>query len=233
MKKIGLFLFLAAAALGFASCNESKVDGPELQSFVVVHVLGSPSDYYFETDAGKKIYPGDKSRVSAYLPVEGQRAVIYFSMLDTPVEGYDHNAVIYAIGKIAAASAESIDTKEELDQVKNDPTIGVAGQLVGRWINLIVRYGATSIEPEAHKFRLIVNNVDEPSHVKEGYLNLELRHDAGTDRASTYYDRYVSFNTDMISGLLAGKEGIVISFNDGNQVQHIEVKRTEIEKQLF
>ena len=117
--------------------------------------------------------------------------------------------------------------------MKNDPTIGVAGQLVGRWINLIVRYGATSIEPEAHKFRLIVNNVDEPSHVKEGYLNLELRHDAGTDRASTYYDRYVSFNTDMISGLLAGKEGIVISFNDGNQMQHIEVKRTEIEKQLF
>ena len=229
MKRIGLFFLTLAAAAGLTSCNDTKYDGPTVSSCVTVHTTLF-GDYYFVTDANKTIYPGDKTRVSTYEPVDGERAVIYFSLLDTPAEGYDYNAAIYAVGRITSASVEVIDTKEELAELGDDPTVAATGQLVGDWINLIVRYGATSTDPEKHKFHLVVNHAEE-SEDKVGYLNLELYHDADTDVATVYYDRYLSFNTDAIRDLLADKKGVVITFHDGFQEQQVEIERTAIDAQ--
>lgn len=231
MKKFGLFLFAAFAALGLASCNDNQgYDGPSLQSFVTVHRnwLG---DYWFETDAHRTIYPGDRSRIETYKAEEGARALIYFSLLDTPAEGYDYNATVYAVASVASAQVEAIETKEELDALKDDPIVGASGQFVGDWINFIVRYVSTSNGQKGHKFRLVADQVSEPAQVKEGYLYLELRHDAGDDKSGGYYDSALSFNVSDIAGLLEGKEGVVIRFNDGLQEQKMEIKHVSAESQ--
>ncbi|MDE6445410.1 MAG: NigD-like protein [Alistipes sp.] len=229
MKRIGLFFLTLAAAAGLASCNDSKYDGPTTSSVVTVRTL--PGDYYFVMDNNRTIYPGDKTRVSTYVPEDGERAVIYLSLLETPAEGYDFNAAIYAVGRITSASVEVIGTKEELEELKDDPTVVLKGQLVGDWINLIVRYAATSTDPEKHKFRLVVNQTEESSDVRDDYLKLELYHDADGEVAGIYYDRYLSFNTNAIRDLLADKEGVVITFHDGMQDQKVEIERTAINAQ--
>lgn len=220
MKKFGLFLFAAFAALGLASCNDTKSEGPDYQFFVTAHT--GAGGYYFEMDNGKTVWPGDK-RVNIS-PAEGQRALILISLLDVPVTGYDYNAVLYGYGPVDAAPVEVVATAEELAQLKNDPTVGAVGQFSGDWINLIVRYTTASSDQSSHKFRLIVNRT-EPDESDDGYLTLELRHDAGSDRTGYYNDRALSFKTDGISGLLEGKEGVVIRYNDGIQEQTIRLKR--------
>ena len=228
MKKFGLLLLAAFAAAGLASCNSSKSEGPTVQSFVTVH-KGFGSDYWFETDAGRTVWPGDKSRIGSYEAVEGARALIYYSLLDMPAEGYTYNAALYGIVSVTSALAEVVDTQEKLDAMKEDPIVGAGGQLVGGWINFIVRYVASSGDASVHKFHLIVNETAEPVRTKEGYLNLELRHDAGSEHIGTYYDRALSFNTASIAELLEGKEGIIVSYYDGAQEQWLEIKRMDIE----
>lgn len=228
MKKLGLLLLTAFAAAGLASCNSSSSEGPIVQSFVTVHA-GFGSDYWFETDAGRTIWPGDKSNIGSYQAVEGARALIYFSLLDMPVEGYTYNAKLYGIVSVTSGLVEVVDTQEKLDAMNEDPIVGADGLLVGSWINFVVRYVASSGDASAHKFHLIVNETAEPSRTKEGYLNLELRHDAGNEHIGTYYDRALSFNTAPIAELLEGKEGIIVSYYDGTQEQRLEIKRTDIE----
>ena len=228
MKKLGLFLLTAFAAVGLASCNSSSSDGPTVQSFVTVH-KGFGSDYSFETDAGRTIWPGDKSNIGSYEAVEGARALIYYSLLDMPAEGYNLNVKLYGIVSVTSAPVEVVDTQEKLDAMKKDLIVGAGGQLVGGWINFIVRYVASSENVAKHKFHLIVNETAEPVRTKEGYLNLELRHDAGSEYSGLYYDCALSFNTASIAELLEGKEGIIVSYYDGTQEQWLEIKRTDIE----
>ena len=55
----------------------------------------------------------------------------------------------------------------------------------------------------------------DPDNKKEGYLNLELRHDAGTDTSGVYSydDRYVSFKLDQFKEDLEGMNGIILRMN--------------------
>ena len=50
------------------------------------------NEYYFALDEGSTMYPGDTTAIAGYDVVDGQRAFIYFQMLDEEVQGYDYNA---------------------------------------------------------------------------------------------------------------------------------------------
>ena len=55
----------------------------------------------------------------------------------------------------------------------------------------------------------------DPDNKKEGYLNLELHHDAGTDTSGgySYDDRYVSFKLDQFKEDLEGMSGVILRMN--------------------
>ncbi|MDE6507615.1 MAG: NigD-like protein [Alistipes sp.] len=227
MKKIGLLLLAAVAATGFVSCNTTKVDQPSNMSFVTVHTswLG---DYYFETDTEKRVYPGDKSRVQGYEPKEGQRALITFNVLDTPMPGYDYNVAVYGIGNIPSSVARVVTDEAELETLKDDAAEFRGGRLLGHWATMIVRYEASDLSK--HKFSLIVNQA-EPSQTNEGYLDVELRHDNGGDTPGMLYDTYVSFDMQEIEELLAGQKGITLRFNNGAAPDYAKLDRLTEETQ--
>lgn len=223
MKKIGLLLLAAAAGLGFVSCADSKADQPSRMSFVTVH-MWSLDDYYFETDTEKRIWPSDKSRVPGYTAKEGQRALIAFNILDTPVPNFDYNIALYDIANIYTSLAQVVTEAEELEKIKDEAVDFRGGRLQGHWSTMVVRFMANDLSK--HRFSLIVNEVNPADDSDENYLDVELRHDSNGDTAlGTLYETYVSFDMIDLDGLLAGKEGIRLRFDNGYGAEWVKIKR--------
>ncbi|MDE6374301.1 MAG: NigD-like protein [Alistipes sp.] len=227
MKKIGLF-FALAVACGSVSCTDTTVDQPRQASFVTVHQTASVNGYYFETDAYKTIFPGDVSRIGAYTPTEGQRAIITYNLLEGDIPGYDYNAAIYGIGHIYTSSVRVVSDADELAAFADDPAQFKEGRLLGEWITMIVRCSAFDLSK--HKFHMIVNDVVVPENADEEYLSVELRHDDGDDaQGGQLYEIYVSFNTDAVAERLEGLKGIMIRYYDGSVVQYSKIERMALE----
>lgn len=223
MKRIASFFLMLAFAAAAVSCTDTRVDQASLSSFVTVHLAPSVEGYYFETDNGKTIFPGDTSRIGAYQATEGQRAIIAFNLLDN-MPGYDYNAAIYGIGHIYSSPARVVSTEEELEAVADDPVQYLDGRLLGEWVTMTVRYAA--FDCSKHKFYLIVNDVVASKETDEEYLDVELRHDDSDDpQGGQLYDTFVSFYMEPIAGCLAGMKGIRIRYYDGSVVRYAKIDR--------
>lgn len=219
-------IFLVLAALGatlFSSCMDSDSGPIQQRSFVTVHQRSIADDYYFETDTRKTIYPSDKSRIAGYEAKEGQRALIAFGLLDETIAHYDYNALMYGIVDIYTGQAGSISSKEELDEIPDDP-IKVTGTLLcGDWMTLEVAYAATN--SKKHQFHLFINDAD-PKNTERDYLDMELRHDKAGDSNNIYYGDYISFNLQAIRSRLQDKKGVMLRYkDDNNQVETIRIER--------
>ena len=224
MKKSIFFLLAACCALGFFSCNEPDDRVSLFNAFVTVHQRAIAGDYYFETDTHKTIYPSDKSYLVDYVPREGQRAFITFGLHDEKIENYDYNAVIYGLIDIYASEASIIASKEELDELPDDPIMvdSKYSWLEGDWMTLRV-YPIADIKK--HTFHLFINDAN-PTDAELDYVNMELRHDRGSDTEDTYYGDYISFNLQAIRSRLESKRGIKLRFkNDGGQSESILFER--------
>ena len=222
MKKSIFFLLAACCALGFFSCNKTDNQPAMWQGLVTVHQRAIANDYYFETDARKTIYPSDKSRIADYVPQEGQRAFIFFSLLDEKIENYDYNAVMYSIVDIYTSEASIIADKEELDELPDDPIMVNRGWMEGDWLTLIV-YPITDYKQ--HTFHLFIDDAN-PKNTEHDFVDMELRHDRGSDTKDTYYGDYISFNLQAIRSRFEGKKGITLWFkNEVGQRESIQLKR--------
>ena len=228
MKRIALFFLTLAFAAAAVSCNDTDVDQAHHTSFVTVHQTLSVEGYYFETDNGKTIFPGDTSRIGAYRATEGQRAIIAFNLLDN-MPGYDYNAAIYGIGHIYSSAARIVSTEEALSAVADDPMQYLDGRLLGQWVTMTVRYAA--FDYSKHKFYLIVNDTVVDREAEEGYLDVELRHDDGDDPlGGQLYDTYVSFDMEPIAGRLDGMKGIRVRYYDGTVARYAKIDRMVLDE---
>lgn len=214
MKKFG-FLLLAALLAAFApACNDTKGDYPGYTLITTIHKLDN-NGFYFQRDNGQTLYPGDLTRVPGFVPDENvsRRAIIWFNLLEEPAAGYDYNIALYGLDYIYAGTSQVVNTQEELDQLGNDPTSFMTDYLAysnftPEWLTLYVGYPVTN--NSKHTFTLAVNNVEAPEETYEGYLDVELRHNAGGDLYGITYWSYISLDVTPLAQLLDGKKGITL-----------------------
>lgn len=213
MKKFGLFLCATLALLLQTSCQK-EFDGPDKACVVTVRTMSVGSDYYFEADTGRTIYPSDKSRIGTYEAKEGQRAVITFKTL-APISGYDINAQLYTIGDLFTGDARIVSDPEELAALSDDPVqLRTAGSYItSKYLTLYVVYPV--LDNSKHRFELIVDNTKTAAKDPD-YLDVELRHDAGGEVGNTYRETYISFNIEALSERLAGMEGIALRVKESD-----------------
>ena len=236
MKRIAFFFLTLAFASAAVSCNDTDVDQAHHTSFVTVHQTLSVEGYYFETDNGKTIFPGDTSRIGAYQATEGQRALIAFNLLDN-MPGYDYNAAIYGIGHISSADVCVVTDEAELIAMKNDPIIEIDGRLLGDWITVVIRHQANTTDALKHEFAMFLNEVvpstDEekedsyeiPTTEDPEVLTLQLRHKNLEETVQGYfYDRYYSFNVEEIVNRFEGKKKIEVCYYDGTEWKTVELR---------
>ncbi|WP_418982885.1 hypothetical protein [Alistipes sp.] len=217
MKKTGLLLLAAAAFL--ASCNDTDGDYAAYSYFVTVKT-STEAPYYFQLDDNKTLYPGDTSRIGAYKPEDGQRAILYFNLLPDNVPGYDYNIAAYYIRDIYTSEAR-IMTQDELDALADDAVSLIDAQLSGKYLTLRVAYPVS--DNSKHKFRLVRVQTPQQTPTHEGYLDVELRHDADGDTGSDDY-YYISFSLDELKEPMQGMKGLTLRVKTQlNGVKYVQI----------
>lgn len=221
MRKI-LFSLLALTTFALSSCNDEE-GNQAYQKFVTVRALDT-TDYYFEMDNKKTIYPANKSDL-IYTPKDGQRAIMLFSLEKTEALGYDYHAHIYTIYNIYTSSVEEMPVSD-IAQQPNYPLEISDAVLVGDWLTIRVAHPATTETINNHTYKIVYdeNNFEANSN----YINLNLLHDAKGDSQETsslYND--ISFNTLAIDQFLTSKKGVKIAYQSlsTNKADTIKIDR--------
>lgn len=217
MKKTLLSLLFLVA---FCSCQDNDGDYAEYMDFVTVETDATAAGYHFRMDDGRSLYPGDRTRIGAYDAVQGQRALLYFNLLDERVEGFDYNAAIYAIRDIYTGAVRMV-SDEELAELPDAPTSLLEYRLRNDYLTLRIAYPV--VDNSKHNFLLVRCESTVP--VSPDYLDVELRHDASTDQPGENDSFYISFPVTALREQMQGKKGLMLRV----QTQANGIKRIPID----
>lgn len=210
----------------FASCD--KTDGNYANLFTICTVKqNTANDYYFILDDNTTLYPSDKSLISYYDAKDGQRVITRFRFSSVKTEGYTYSAKIYTIDNIYQNDATIVSAQEELDKLKDDK-IDYYGYILSslNYLNLGIGFAANDVSK--HSFDLIRNDLSQidPQYIKDGYLNLELRHNNDNDSSGSIHQTYISFKMDALKSDLSGKIGIILRVNSltQNKIKYYQIE---------
>jgi len=222
MKKFSLILLATVAALPFLhSCNDSDVEGADSMTLVtILNPGGIASGYYFQTDDGQTLFPSQFAvATGGYNPDDGQRAFIYYSLLEEKNPLYDRNIKLYGLTEILTKEVESIDPSNE-EEFGNDPIILVKlnndtydSLISGGYFTCT--FSIQGVGSEQHKISLVRSDTADDTE-PSGYTTLELRHKAdamGSD-SPTAKSSMASFKLNAYDPALTGKKGLKIVYKD-------------------
>lgn len=169
-------------------------------------------EYYFALDEGTKMFPGDTTQIHNYTLTEGQRAFVYFNLLDEKVDGYDYNARINHIENILTKDIYFMPA-EKADSIGDDCINLNNMWITDNYLNIQYQLYHSDDPCKKHMLNLVVNEASDGKNDKEGYVTLEFRQNAFGDNYGTPAPGIVSFKLDKIANLLEGKKGLNIRVN--------------------
>jgi hypothetical protein len=214
------------------ACNSTSSGDVDIDAMLVTIVNPSESyySYYFCDDDGVTYYPTEFSEgFETYAPTDGQRAIIYYSELETQRPGYNHNIKLHGLREL----------------LTKDITIGVEGTDYGDHAIVPVQYSNNtgydcSIRggyftlsfyvlvqgSEEHEINLVTPTesraTDDPQ-----YLQLELRHKVSAHLVdATTVSSMASFRLGGYDPTESGLRGIQLYYIDfmGN-TQQIKIEK--------
>jgi hypothetical protein len=207
-------------ACSLLSCSSFlNDDDPPTTSLAIATVkVVEGNDYYFGLDDGDTMYPVDKSSIPGYKVKDGQRALVYFSLTDQEVEGYDYTIRVLGIEDVLTKDVILL-TEEVADSIGDDKINAVSIRLSKEYLTIQFRLLGTGNPNKPHMLNLVQNLTTpeeaEADNVKDSddgeYLNLEFRHNAFDDAPMQLSENYVSFKLN--NALIDGKKGIKIRVN--------------------
>lgn len=205
MKKLKLLLLCALLAVPFLQSCNSKADQPSMYAVVTIKTYGLT--YFGLVDNGEKIWIGDNSLVPNYPAKDGQRALIYFTPLETKMEGYTYNAKVYAIVNIETKPVLLL-TDPQYDTLGMDGIDMADASIGGGYLNLDVL--VRSDDFTKHDINLVDNQV-LPMEEQEGYISLELRHNSKGFNGGQLRKGMICFRLDMYDPTyIEGLKGLYI-----------------------
>ena len=233
MKKLrttlAAFLLLLIAMPVLQSCL-NHWDDDERSSLTIgtVRIIDG-KDYYFALDEGTRMFPGDTAQVNNYTLVEGQRAFVYFNLLDEKVDGYDYNAKINHVENILTKDIYFMPA-EKADSIGDDRINITNMWITGNYLNIQYQLYHSNSNDKKHMLNLIVNETSDCKNDKEGYITLECRQNAYDDEPLMPGQGLVSFKLDKIAVRISGKTGLNIrvkSLYDGERYMTVDFKKDE------
>lgn len=104
------------------SCNDSDVEGADSMALVtILNPGGLSGTFYFKADNGQTLYPSQFAvPTGGYNPEDGQRAFIYYSLLEEKSQQYDYNIKLYGISEILTKDVEEMNESNE-DEFGDEP----------------------------------------------------------------------------------------------------------------
>ena len=213
MKKLrttlAAFVLLLIAMPVLQSCLDDWNDDERSSLTIGTVRIIDGKDYYFALDEGTRMFPGDTAQVNNYTLVEGQRAFVYFNLLDEKVDGYDYNAKINHVENILTKDIYFMPA-EKADSIGDDRINITNMWITGNYLNIQYQLYHSNSNDKKHMLNLIVNETSDGKNDKEGYVTLEFRQNAYDDEPLMPGQGLVSFKLDKIEEQIEGKKGLNI-----------------------
>lgn len=233
MKKLrttlAAFLLLFIAMPTLQSCLDDWDDSNRSSLTIGTVRIVDGKDYYFALDEGTKMFPGDTAQINNYTLIEGQRAFVYFNLLDEKVNGYDYNAKINHVENILTKDIYFMPA-EKADSIGDDRINITNMWITDNYLNIQHQLYHSGDDEKKHMLNLIVNESSDGKNDKEGYITLEFRQNAYDDDPLRPGQGLVSFKLDKIADQIVGKTGLNIrvkSLYDGERYITIDFKKDE------
>ena len=111
MRKLTTFLMMALMAVPFLQSCSYEYEQADQAALVTVKKSLNTAGFYGILDNGDKLYPG-AMRVSYTPSNDLQRAIVYFSELAEPREGYTYNADVFNVAEVTTKNIVPVHTAE-------------------------------------------------------------------------------------------------------------------------
>ncbi len=176
-------------AIGFQSCDDN--DGYSLGDFWVdiatVETDDNSSAYWFILDDGTTLWPAASD--IQYLPKQGQRIILNYSILSNQKNEFDHYIKINYIWDILTKKTIVL-TATNADSIGNDP-VKINDMWIGNhYLNVDFLFNYGGIRP--HAINLVENSlIPDP---QDGKIHLEFRHNAYGSTNNRLYNGLVCFD---------------------------------------
>ncbi len=231
MKQNLLFATLLSA-LTFVSCNESvepQEPGtyPDKASYASISVIESKEVeneelYYFTLDNGDKMFLVDNPKEIDLESANHERIVICYAVIeDYSAEGSeslegasyecDYGVRLFETVEVFLSESVTVETEDESDEFADHALAYLYDSFIysNGYINILAGIKADKLSDV--KFYLVENLSEEADKTEDGYLNLELRYDRGTDESiGSTYEQYVSLSLEQFQEQLEGMEGVLL-----------------------
>ena len=182
MKTLVKHLFLVfTLVFGTALSQSCSNDGGySLDKFAVgiATVVNQPgSDWYLRLDSGEKLWIA--AGIPNYKPLDGQRAIIDFTLLSDETNGFDHMIRLNRIWEMRTKTIElALDEETLLEFGEDRCPIVASGFPNGIWISENKEYLNLVVAVYSQKYAVsLVDNMLDDSY-EDGYKHLELRYNA-------------------------------------------------------
>ncbi len=244
------------SALLFTSCeldNNASAPGtyPDSAAYVTVEITenlaGDEEEdvYIFETDNGITLFLADDAMSYNYDFTDGERLIIYFALIEKYDEGSeaegaaydcDYGLRLFRLYGVHLSESVTVESEEQSEAIA-DHAISYIYDSIGYsydYINMVAGIRADDLDDV--RFYLVENLAEESGKDEEGYLNLELRYDRGTDEAiGSTYDQYISLNIEQFADQLEDMEGILlraVTLNSGTIYIKIDIDKEQEEEKV-
>lgn len=210
-KWMGLFICLIIPFL--QSCLNDSESWPEGTNLAIATVrikeTTEQHNFYFLLDNNKTINPVTLKHKD-YKAIEGQRAFVYFGMIDNKSvisdENYDYNANIFYIENILTKDIISLSEVDK-DSIGNDLLDITKVWIAQGYLNVECRYYSLNSDNK-HLLNMVYHEVDD-----EGYICLEFKHNAFHDYGTYARNGLISFKLDNVMNEMTSAKGIKIYTN--------------------
>ena len=183
---------------------------------------GLSGTFYFKADNGQTLYPSQFAvPTGGYDPEDGQRAFIYYSLLEEKSQQYDYNIKLYGISEILTKDVEEMNESNEAE-FGDEPIelVKLSGEdkfdcLDQRRILHLLLPDQGHRKRKKHKISLVRSDSADDTEDPD-YTLLELRHkpdDMGSD-TPVARSSMASFKLNSYDPAVTQKKGLKIRYKD-------------------
>lgn len=219
--KLSILALTLLALTSTISCNKNTTTDDLKYSYVTTIIQGEPSvPFYFITDNGVLMFPTNAQEVikASFTPVEGQRAIVYFTEAETGPAVSSSKQYIYGyIMQIDELLTKDMLTTTQADTLQQDyvevKNLWFTNNLTpnGQYLNIQFEYpGSGTI---THFINLCYNPTLE---WKGDYCELLLTHDANLDFKSFLFTGLASFRIPTELRPESGCKGLIVKYENGD-----------------
>ena len=188
MKKIALMMMALAATLSFVSCDSTETEYATNVDYATV--VGT-MPVTLVTDSNQTLEVAEcATEIGTYSPAYGQRALIYFSPLQSADGKLSNQIKLYGYMHFDASETAILSPGEETDYGQYE--VDIYRDYTGSYylvhatksvIDVVIASTGTPDKLADHGYTLVLDE-DEP--VVDGYLNLTLAHETSEAETKTY-----------------------------------------------